>query len=184
VLAILRRERNQYLLSAFGIFDETRSYLTAPWAIMDPGYVVFMYNALRYLAGSSTVGQQPSVTPGQPFTVAAKPGTRSVDVKRADGRSENAPVGANGLASYGGTDHVGIYRIATGIPGQDARAVNLLDEQESFITPNLNFRIAAGDVQTARTIDEVNRPLWPWLLGAMALVLLLEWIVYNKRVFV
>ena len=62
--------------------------------------------------------------------------------------------------------------------------MNLVDENESFVAPNEEFHVAAGDVTTETRVQKVNRPLWPWLLGALAVVLLVEWFIYNKRVFI
>lgn len=183
VMSLLARERHQYLLCSFGLFDEDRTHLNTDWVYQD-GLVVFMANALRYLSGSSTIGQQPSVSPGQSFTVSAKPGVRQVNVRRPDETTDKAAVTPSGLASYGRTDRVGLYSLDTGIAGEDARAVNLLDPAESFIASNERLQVASGQTVAVHGSDYVNRPLWPWILGAMGAVLLLEWIVYNKRVFV
>ncbi len=185
VLALLRSGRNQYLIMGFSIFDETREYLNTNWVLeQGESFVVFMYNALRYLAGSTTEGQHPPVRPGEAFSVAAKPGTKEVTVARPDARRDRVPVSTTGLATYGQTDRVGIYRADTGIAGEDARAVSLLDDQESFIAPNKDFRIAAGEMTEAGNIAEANRPLWPYVLGLMGIILLVEWFIYNKRVFI
>ncbi|NLX15186.1 MAG: VWA domain-containing protein [Phycisphaerales bacterium] len=183
VLAVLRQERNQYLICAFGLFDSTRTYLNTDW-VLNEGFVVFVYNALRYLAGATSAGQIEPVRPGEPFTVAARPEAASVRILRPDGEYDQATASPTGLATYGRTNKVGIYSIATGIAGEDARAVNLLDEQESFIAPNKDFHIATGSVTATGSLDRSRRPLWPYLLMTFGLVLLLEWIIYNKRVFV
>jgi hypothetical protein len=183
VMSLLSRDRNEFLLCAFSLFDEERTHLNTDWVYQD-GLVVFMSNALRYLSGSSTIGQQPSARPGYAFTVGAKPGVRSLNVRRPDGKTDSVPVLPSGLFTYGQTDRVGFYEINTGVPGEDARAVNLLDENESLIAINGNFRIAAGDLKTTQASEQVNRALWPWLLGALGIILLIEWIIYNKRVFV
>jgi hypothetical protein len=182
VIALLRRERNQYLICAFGLFDETRTYANTDWFFQE-GFVVFGYNAVRYLSGNSTIGQQPPVTPGEAFTVGVKPAS-STSVRRPDGRTDTVGVSTANLATYGQTDRVGIYSITGGLPGEDARAVNLVNEDESFIAPNEDFHIAAGEVKAGEGKSQVNRPLWPYLLGALGVVLLVEWFVYNKRVFI
>jgi hypothetical protein len=184
VLSLLQAERHLYLICAFGIFDDNRQFLNAPWVLMDSGYVVFMYNALRYLSGSSTRGAQPAPQPGGTFTVAARPSESSITITRPDGETEEMPVRSSGLVTYGQTDQAGIYRASTGIAGEDARAVNLLDAEESFIAPNARFRISQGEVATAQAVEATNRPLWPYVLAAMGLILLVEWIVYNRRMFV
>jgi len=183
ILALLIRGRNQYLICAFGIFDQDRTHLNTDW-VFSEGLPVFMYNALRYLAGSSTTGRHPPVAPGEAFTVAAGPNTQSVTVRRPDGGTETAAVRSSGLVTYGRTDRAGVYTVSTGIPGQDARAVNLLDEGESFIAPNEVFRIATGQAKATQGLDRVNRPFWPYLLAVLGVILFIEWFVYNRRVFV
>jgi len=185
VLAMLRQERHQYLLCAFGFFDETRELLNTNWVLSEgEGLVVFMHNALRYLTGSAAQSQQQSAIAGQPLSAVAKPGVTSVNIRRPDGRDDRVTVRGNGLAVYGQTDRVGIYRLDTGISGQQFRAVNLLDEQESFITPNHRFQIAAGQLNSGQGLENLRRPLWPYVLIALGAILLFEWFIYNKRVFI
>lgn len=183
VLSLFNQERHQFLLCAFSFFDEKRELLNTDWVFQE-GLVVFMHNALRYLAGASTLGQQPPTRPGEAITVAAKPGRSTVTVHRPDGRSEDAVVRSSGLVSYGQTDRVGLYRLETGIPDQSERAVNLTDDYESFITPNQQFRIASGQVAAGSGSENLRKPLWPYLLMALGVILLVEWFVYNKRVFI
>lgn len=183
VLSLLARDRRQYLVCAFGLFDEDREGLNTDWVLRE-GFVIYMYNSLRYLAGASTSGQVPNVSPGSAFEVGAKPGSKSVTVYRPDGKSESVPVLPNHLAAYGRTDRVGMYTIPDAVAGDQARAVNLLNETESWIAPNEQFTIAAGQVEARTGQDRVNRPLWPYLLVAMAVLLAIEWAVYSKRVFV
>jgi hypothetical protein len=143
-----------------------------------------MQNALRFLAGSTNLGQQPSVAPGEAITVAAVPGTTSVTVRRPDGTRDKATVRGSGLVSYGRTDRVGVYHVETGIPDQETRAVNLFSDEESFIAPNRDFHLAGGQVATASEQENRPRPLWPYALMALGAVLLFEWFIYNKRVFI
>lgn len=183
VLALLNRGRSQYLINAFGFLNEDRTELNTDW-IRRPGIVAFMSNALRYLAGTSTIGQQPPVKPGEAFTVMADPGTNSVTLRRPDGSTEKLPVRGPGLVTVGGTDRVGVYHVGTGTPNEQVRAVSLLDDDESLIAPNEGFRIAAGELEVTDDTYRVNRPLWPYLLAALGVILLVEWCVYNRRVFI
>ncbi|MBI4578215.1 MAG: VWA domain-containing protein [Planctomycetes bacterium] len=183
VLALLQRGRNQYLISAFSIFDETRTRLNTDWVYRSDS-VAFVYDALRFLAGSTTIGQQPRVAPGQPFSVPVSPKYKNVTVARPDGTTDSVAVGALNMATYSRTDRVGIYTVNTGIPDEGSRAVSLLNEQESLIAPNAAFRMAAGEVKQTGGSELARRPLWPYFLMALGGVLLIEWIVYNKRVYV
>jgi len=183
VLSLLQRERHQYLICAFSFFDESRELLNTDW-VFNEGLVVFMQNAIRFLAGSTNLGQQTPVAPGEAITVAAAPGTTSVSVHRPDGTTEKATVRGSGLVSYGRTDRVGVYHLETGIPDQEARAVNLFDDEESFVAPNRDFHLAGGQVTSSTELENRPKPLWPYVLMALAGVLLFEWFIYNKRVFI
>jgi len=181
LLVLLRRPRRQYLICAFGFFDAARETLNTDW-VFDESIVVFMHNALRYLTGTSRSGRHLSVAPGEPVTVAVASGTSGLIVHRPDGRQDQAVVHGDGLASYARTDRVGFYRFETGLPGQRLRAVNLLDAHESFIAPNTQMRIAAGRLHAGDLREIQPRPLWPWLLTVLLVVLFLEWGVYCRRI--
>lgn len=183
VLALLGRGRNQYLISAFSIFNEPRNALNTDWIFKDDS-IAFMYDTLAFLAGSTTVGQHPSVRPGEAFSVPVDPKFKNVSVRRPDNTTENIPVGALSMASYGRTDKVGLYAVSTGIEGEGTRAVNLLDDSESFIAPYHDFRIAAGDLQQTGGSELARKPLWPYFLMALCGILFVEWFVYTKRVYV
>jgi len=183
VMALLHDGRQDYLISAFGLFNANRTQLDTDWVFQE-GFVVFFYNALRYLSGNAGIGQIPSVSPGEAFTVAAKPDASSVKVRRPNGDVTNAPVRADGLAAFGQTDQVGLYTIDGAVADEDARAVNLCSDAESFVAPNKEFRIAVGETASSESVERVNQPLWPYILAALGVLLFAEWFVYNKRVFI
>lgn len=183
VMGYLNRGRSQYLICAFGIFDQTRTRLNTDW-VFKPDSVAFMYDALRYLAGGTTVGQREPVVPGEPIVLPVAPNLESTRVTRPDGGIDTVPVDPTHVATYGHTGRVGLYEIETGTDDDGTRAVNLLDEQESFIAPNAAFRMAAGDVTQTGGSELARRALWPYFLIGLGVILLLEWIVYTRRVYV
>ena len=183
VLSVLRRDRNQYLISAISIFNRDRTNLNTDF-VFNESIVPFIYDSLRFLAGNSTAGQAPPVTPGEAFSVPVPTHLTSATVRRPDGTNEKISVGGLNLASYGRTDKVGIYTVDQGLPDDKARAVSLLDELESYIAPNTEFRMASGAVQAAAQSDLHRRPLWPYVLMAFGVVAMIEWFVYARRVYV
>jgi hypothetical protein len=183
VMSLLRQGRNQYLICAFGLFDENRTHPNTDWFFQE-GFVVFGYNALRYLTGGSNTGQIEPITPGETFNVVIKPAAKSAVIKRPDGKTEELPVDSSGVLTYGRTDRVGLYTASPGVTGDEARAVNLASSDESFIAPNEDFRIAAGQVAEAKATTQMERPLWPYLLALLGVILLVEWFVYCRRVMV
>lgn len=64
-------------------------------------------------------------------------------------------------------------------------AVNLFDAGESNIRPAPDIQIGRGTPVEAQTSgQEITRQeLWKWLLLAGLGVLLVEWYIYNRRVY-
>jgi len=182
VLSLLMRDRRQYLICGFSLFDDERTHLNTNW-VLNEGFPAFMYNALQFLAGNVTAGGNRSVRPGSAVAIPARPGVATVTIRRPDERTDKAPV-RDGIAYYADTMRTGFYT-ADGAADRNATfAVNLFDDRESFIRPNEDFRVGAERVASTTGEQRVNRPLWPYLILAALAVLFVEWIVYNKRVLV
>jgi hypothetical protein len=183
VLSLLGRDRRQYLICAFSLFDAERSHLNTNW-VMTEGFPAFMYNALQYLAGNVSAGGNRSFAPGTAVAVPAKPGAKTVAIRRPDKTRDEARVREDGMAYYANTSRTGFY-VPENAAGSNATfAVNLFDEKESCIKPNEQLQIGSESVASAAASQRVNRPLWPYLILAALLVSFIEWIIYNKRIFV
>ncbi len=61
--------------------------------------------------------------------------------------------------------------------------MNLLDVDESCIEPRPSVQIGAKEVLAGQETRQ-PRDLWKWLIVAALGMLLLEWYVYNRRIFV
>ncbi|MHC5110225.1 MAG: vWA domain-containing protein [Planctomycetota bacterium] len=186
VLALLNEGPNRYLCSAFSLvrFDDMGSamYNTNFGKIAD--FLPFMQNALRFLSGVITVGGQRSIRPGEPITMPVPTDIENIDIERPDRRNDTAITAGYPTIQYADTRSVGAYSISPGIAGQDSFAVNLFDRVESDVKPADVLEIGATTKSAQTGSIEVNEPAWPYLLGAMLVLLMLEWVVYNRRVFV
>jgi hypothetical protein len=79
-------------------------------------------------------------------------------------------------------DRVGLYTLDPAIPGAEQLAVNLLSERESNIAPVASPPGQAGEVITPSS-GKARLELWWWIVAAAALpLLLIEWLVYTRRV--
>ena len=120
----------------------------------------------------------------------------------ADGTRSPVEFASPGQVVFHDTKQLGIYKIL----GQDEKskgerivksfAVNLFDPMESDIRLQVkqdgedgvkrvhSLAIGYVDVQAELSTTSVRRELWKYLLlGALA-VLILEWYIYNRRVYV
>ena len=186
VIAYLTRDASQFLISAFSLIteDESGNMLMNTHWVTSVDFVVFVQNALYYLAANLTTAGRKSVSPGEPVTLPLPRWQESARIHRPDGAVD--PVSSAGYQTvhYARTRQVGTFRIEPGVPGHDLFAVNLFDTVESSVEPTGQLTIGADSIKAQAGRVEVNKPAWPYVLLAMLALLLLEWIVYNQRVFV
>lgn len=186
VLSYFTREGSQFLISAFSLIaeDETgRPVYNTYWGATTD-FVVFMYNAVSQLSGALVATADRSLRPGQPASLPVPPRTDEVRILRPDRTIDPIPAGSYGMVYYARTRSAGIYQMEPGLPGADQFAVNLFNEIESDISPAPSVTIGAGRLSASASEVVVNRPAWRYLLLGLLLLILLEWVVYNRRIFV
>lgn len=146
---------------------------------LQPGFVIFMQNAVEGLAEGGGRGRQ--VTTGAPVTVPARPGVASVTARSADGVGTPLVSRVNeGSATFAGFSRAGLYALE-GVAGESTLAVNLLSDAESDCRGRDSISVNRSR-QLADSIDKAApRELWPWAVMAMLALLALEWLVWLRR---
>jgi hypothetical protein len=186
VLAYFTHNASQFLVSAFSLILADAG--GEPRMNTDRGvsvdFVVFMQNAVQFLASSVAVTGKRSVTPGEPVTIPAAPKTREIRIARPDGETETVPTGGAQAVYYARTRHTGTYKLEPRLPGSEVFAVNLFNANESNIAPPKSLVLGAESQMPQLATIQATKPGWPYFLLAILVLLLLEWIVYNRRVFV
>lgn len=186
VLSYFTREGSQFLLCAFSLIaadDAGRAVYNTSWSATTD-FVVFVYNVVSNLSGALMTASDRGLRPGEPISLPVPAGVDQVTVARPDGQSERVPAAGYGMVHYPRTRSAGIYRVTPVSTGAGAFAVNLFNETESDIAPALSVTLGAGRLTAGGAEVEVNRPAWRYvLLGLLGLVLL-EWVVYNRRILV
>lgn len=183
VMGYLARDGRQYLITAFSLLDENRRKPLTQW-MLKWHFVPMVSDALQFLSASMSAGGTTTVRPGEALNILVRGGSKTVKVTRPNRQKETIAVRFSDIAHYANTGQFGLYRAEPAVPGSDLFAVNLLDPDESNIAPVSRLEIGADTIASTEGIQKINRPLWPWLLAAGLAILMLEWIVYNRRVFV
>lgn len=186
VLAYLARGASQYLISAFSLSvedDRGNVWMNTEW-VASADFVVFMQNAVQFLAANLAATGKRSVSPGEPVTLPIPAGVAEVKIIRPDGVEQAIPTGQYQTINYNNTRNVGTYRVEPGVPGNNLFAVNLFNLTESNIAPVTTVTIGAEGSKPQMAGIQVSKPAWPYLLLALLALLILEWIIYNQRVFV
>lgn len=186
VLAYLTRDASQFLISAFSLIseDEFGALLMNTYWVTSVDFVVFMQNAVQYLAANIATTGRKSMLPGEPITAPIPRQTSNVRITRPDGTEDRVLSTGYQSIHYARTRQVGAYRVHPGVVGDDVFAVNLFNAVESRVEPVSMLTIGADAVEAQMISAEVNEPAWPYLLLAALVLLLIEWVVYNRRVFI
>jgi hypothetical protein len=128
-----------------------------------------------------------SIRPGDPKPLEFGVAVKDVDVLRVDPPGpipEHVEQTAGKDFIFGNTNTVGLYDVTWGDNDKYRFAVNLFDMQESNIEPRTDLQI--GDQKLSEDQEPIRRrqELWPWFVFAALVILLLEWVAYNRRIYV
>ena len=172
------------------VADEGWHILVVPFTLMQTNWVteqslpVFFYNAVRYLGSAGAIGDQVHYAPGETKAIQLAEGVATATVTRPDGATTDLTGNARGVAYFAGTEAAGLYTVAGAVENDQQFAVNLVSALESDIQPRSIDRLGAREVARGETIETATPEVWRWFVGAALVLLLVEWWVYNRRVFV
>ncbi len=157
----------------------------------------FCLNAVQYLAGGGADLQLDSRRPGDPVELdVPSAGDQRLTVIMPDQTTRTVQAPAAGKLAFHETDQLGVYDLMAGNELAARFAVNLFDRAESDVrlrarqdaegslTTVESLSIGYDDVAAEPSVSPVRQELWTVLLLAALAVLVLEWYIYNRRVYV
>jgi hypothetical protein len=147
-------------------------------------FPVFVMNAVKYLGGVRSSLAAPNIKPGQPAVLRTAVPVKSVEVQSPRGDRFEVPREASSGYVFGRTDELGVYNVREGSGQQVGQqfAVNLYDTRESDLRPK-DFTIGHEEIKAQGGKQAARQELWKWLLLAAIGVLIFEWYIYNRRVY-
>jgi hypothetical protein len=159
------------------------------WVAFDPlqstwplrvSFPIFVANAVDWLNPASASAGQYLVSPA-PLSVMVfrKDGARRTDDPGRENALARARPEARDLV-ISDTARQGIYRLKAGT-NEVAFCVNLMDSNESNITPRRRIAVGKYARVGASTLKRANLELWRWIAAAAMVVLLFEWWFYHRR---
>lgn len=165
--------------------DEGETVINSDWP-NKLSFPLFMQNALTWLGGASKFSASGGSTPGELITFRTHVPTQSVSVENPRGRSMQLKPRKDNTFVYAAADATGVYSVSnneTKVLDQ-LLSVNLLDTRESNLTVRDELNI--GYEEIAQTVKSVpaRQEYWTWVILVALLILLLEWYIYNRRVFI
>ncbi|MFW5653948.1 MAG: hypothetical protein ACOC0P_07865 [Planctomycetota bacterium] len=164
------------------LFDVT----AAPIWALEPNFVMFVQSAIEYLDQEGEALAETGIVPGNAITARLPRGAENIRLETPDNDEiALAPLDPN-FISWGPVRLCGLYNMTFEINGDEQSrlfAVNMLNPPEGDLrtAPALNFAVAEDVIAVAPEEQVRRRPLWPWLLLAALVVLMIEWWVYSRR---
>jgi len=167
-----------------GLDEQGKAEAKTDWPIRR-SFPVFVFNAVRYLGGSANSTAAATINPGQPILLRSRSPVQQLTVVAPDGRRTQISREGQSAFPYSNTDLLGIYDVLEGTAATPAQqfAVNLFDSRESNLAVRDKVELGHEQVTGTAGLEQARLETWKWLLILGLLVLLAEWYIYNRRVY-
>ncbi len=198
------REGFSDVILTFPLLDEEDKANTN-WPARE-SFPLFMFNALQVLGNVGQRLQDGINRAGEPIRLRAEGLAETMTISKPDGSTAQLQRKPQGFFLFAETDQIGLYTAQwSGAETPDlAFAINLFDRRESDIAPRgLSANEGQGDgngeespetpdavkigytpISGQSTIVEAQQDWWKLIAGVVLAIILLEWYIYNKRIYV
>ncbi len=171
IMAEVSSQGTRHLITSFNV-------LNSNWP-MSVSFTVFIVNAVQHLALSSTGGAGVSFQVGDVAVVPVEGAVPQVSFqgpKVLEARVEN------GRATLPMFEQVGLYEAADKVlPPWNRLPVNLASQAESDLRPTEALSVISAGQSTVVKDRVISQDAWRWFLLAALGMLMIEWIVYTRR---
>jgi hypothetical protein len=182
LLAVGERDGRRIAVLAFDLHNSDLPLQVA--------FPLLLSNLMSYLApGSGAEASQ--LLPGQPLALQVDASISEVRVTRPDGSAVSSRDGGvqirDGQAIYADTDPLGVYTLEAlrdgAVQATHRYAVNLFAPKESAIAAQRDLTVpqTSGAQSTITRERDGRQEFWRWLALAALVVLVIEWLVYQRN---
>jgi hypothetical protein len=172
------------LVLTFTLVEDNNRW-NSDWPLK-PNFPQFLRNVLYSLGNITDQASEDRVQPGDPKKLRPDMTARRGFVTDPDGKETLLAHEERDLRtdfSFDKTDRLGVYQVRWEDTTERPFAVNLLDREESNIEPRPAFHVGSVTIGNTREIGQ-PREVWKYFALLALLVLLLEWYIYNRRVYI
>ncbi|MBX9656122.1 BatA and WFA domain-containing protein [bacterium] len=180
VLASMSRGAFIDLVLTIPLVDDKGAWQT-DWPLK-PSFPLFIMNVIRTLGGTKWHSADIHRT-GNPIIFQPRRRAESTTMELPDGSIEKLRPGDDGTVEFLDTNRTGFYRWRVGDESQTV-PVNLFDDNESRIAAAEDVRLGTSESKDVSRDYKSRLELWKWLALAGLGLLVLEWYIYNRRVYV
>jgi len=192
------REGYSDTVVTFGLLDGDK--FNTSW-YKNISFPLFLFNCLQVLGNSRESAGDEIHLPGQPVVLRTEATQGRIQVTSADGkRVETISRTPQGTYVDNQVDKTGIYHARWEPEGQLAFAVNQFDARESdlasrglvpegvppdsTLAESYKIKIGYNPVSGTRSSRPIRKDWWKPLAAIALVVVLVEWYIYNRRVYI
>jgi hypothetical protein len=146
-------------------------------------FPLFMRNVLFELGHVSEADREATVQPGEPMILRPEADIKSLTITPPKGSAQKVQRDGRPEFLFTNTDLLGVYQVERDDGIVRSFAVNLLDPNESNIEPRAELKIGTNTVEAGQERRQ-PRELWKWIAVGALILLLVEWYIYNRRIYV
>jgi hypothetical protein len=162
-------------------------------------FPLFLLNCVQALGNVREGAGEEVSAPGRPIALRAETSGKDILVSAPGGGSPASIARSpQGTFVYNQADTTGFYHARWEPEGLLPFAVNLFDARESDLAPRglvpegvpenqreaYEIKIGYNPVVGTQQVRDITRDWWRWLAVGVLAVLLVEWYIYNKRVYI
>src|SRR5262249_1418745 len=179
-LSLSRHSFTDFVLT-FPLISDNGKWNT-DWPLK-PSFPLFLRNVLYAYANVTDAASEEPVQPGKEKMIRPDEAVEEIRVRSPRGKLQTLTRGTRADFSFNATNEVGVYEVSWDGAVRRSFAVNLLDADESNLEPRQAIRIGEERVAAGESRGQ-PRDLWKWIVLAALGILLLEWYIYNRRVYI
>ena len=148
-------------------------------------FPVFVYSAVEFLGGGITESSAPTVQPGWPIGLQLSSRFKNFEVAFPNGTRTELVRGDESRSVFTQTDQPGPYAVfADGLERPiETFCVNLFSTRESNLATEATVKMGYEKVTASGMTVQARQETWRWILLIGLAMLVMEWIVFNRRVF-
>jgi len=167
----------------YSINEKGEVEVNTDWPIRR-SFPTFLFNVIKYLGGSSGAIASPNAKPGEVITLRTSTPIEKIRVKPPSGSAFTVSRDGQSAFIIPNTEQIGVYEVTEGSSTKVSQrfSVNLFDTRESDLMPG-PIEIGHEEVKGESALQPTRKELWKWLLLFGLVVLVFEWYVYNRRVY-
>ncbi|MEX0792560.1 MAG: BatA and WFA domain-containing protein [Pirellulaceae bacterium] len=186
LLAIAPRKSHEDAVLGFGLLieEEGQTFFNTQWA-KRLSFPVFIKNVVEYLTQGGTSAVL-ALRPGGQALLRADQNVDTFRVKLPDGEFRTISGVADQVFTFSQTDQLGVYEVYPGDSEEPTQlfSVNLFDPRESDLQPRLEIETQWDTIVATQDWQPARQELWKWLVLLGLGILVTEWFIYHRRVYV